>query len=437
MVEPSTIPIRALGRPALIALFAVLAFSTLLAVWTAFAPLAGGAVAQGRISPEGARRTVQHLEGGIIEEILARDGDQVLEGDVLIRLQSTQARAGFQVLEDQRLRLEAQLERLQNEQRGSEVPEFSEDLNAEAVRDPSFARILQGQVDQFEARSALHANRSEVLNRRIAQLNEEIAGLEEQMLRQDDRAELIAEEVSSLETLVRNGLAPRPRLLALQREAVMIAESKAANRASVARAQQAIGEAEGQLLALEAERLDEIAESIASVEAMRAEVLERVIPSEDILERTLIRAPSSGTVVGLAFSNSGAVIQAGQPILDIVPDGERLIVDARLSPLDRDSVWPGMQATVNITALPLRRAPRLFGEVLDISADAIVDEATGLEYFRARVSVDLSQLEAEAPDLQVTPGMPAEVLFVTGERTLLEYLVDPLRQSFSRALREE
>lgn len=406
-------------------------------VWGATAPLDEGAIASGRISPEGSSRMVQHLEGGIIESLVVDDGDSVEVGEPLVVLRSIQARASFRVQLGRQQLLRAQMARLRGEQNGLAAPVFPDDLEELRTRSPEVADTLATQEDLFRRRADLHNSRKSILRQRRAQLEEEISGLKAQIDAQDERAGLIAEEIADFSLLVERELAPRPHLLALQREQAAIREQRARATSAIARARQQIGETDVQLIAMDAQRLDEIAEELNQVQAELSEVNERLRASEDVLERTIVAAPISGTVVNMRYKTEGGVIQPGAPILEIVPSDEALIIDAQLSPLDIDSVHPGLEALVHLSALSQRELPRITGEVIDVSADAFTDENSGTSYFRIRVEVDTAQLEALGTDAELTPGMPAEVIIVTGERTLVDYLVSPIRDSMRRALREQ
>ncbi|MEO1040267.1 MAG: HlyD family type I secretion periplasmic adaptor subunit [Pseudomonadota bacterium] len=431
----------AISRQAVMGAVILAVFLAIFFGWGATAPISGGATAPGRISPEGSRRIIQHLEGGIINEIAVRDGDRVAAGDTLIVLQGTQAQAGFDLLANQRLRNRARLARLRSEQAGYADPVFPDDLLRAAETDPDAAELLDSQREQFRQRRDLHENRKAVYVQRAGQLRAEIAGLEEQILNQNERLRLIESEIDAIRTLVEDGLAPRPRLLALQREQASIREQRAANRAAIARAGQSIGESEVQSLALDAQRLDEISNDLEEAQAELGDIAERLRASEDVLNRTEIIAPIAGAVVNLRFRTIGGVISPGEPILDLVPEDEALIIDARLSPVDVDLVTLGQAAAVHLSALPQSNLPRIEGEVVSISADALTDEATGEPYYNVRVRVDPDVLEeisarlGEEP-LRLTPGMPADVLIVTGERTVVDYLTEPLRDSLRNALRE-
>ena len=432
--------LAAIARPAAIAGKVIAIFTLVFVGWGTTAPISGGAIASGRISPEGSRRTVQHLEGGIIDSLQVSDGDRVAAGDTMIVLRETQARASFQVLLNQQLLFEAQRARLRSEQAGRSTVEFSDRLNRAAAESAEIEEMLDTQRELFMRRTELHANRQRVYRQRIAQLEAEITGLREQITSQNERLRLIREEIADTRSLYERGLAPRPRLLALQREEASIGEQRAANRAAIARAEQSIGESEVTLLAADAQRLDQVSTELNEVQAQLAEVNERLLASEDVLDRTVIRAPISGTVVNLRLKTEGGVVRPGEPVLDIVPEDEALIISARLSPVDVDLVSIGQTATVNLSALPQQSLPRIEGEVIGLSADALTDEQSGESYFNVRVRVDIAEIDRLSrqlgQDLALTPGMPADVLIVTGERTLIDYLFEPLRESMRSALRE-
>jgi HlyD family secretion protein/epimerase transport system membrane fusion protein len=346
-----------LSGPIRLGLLVVGLFVAVFFVWGATAPLDEGAIASGRISPEGSSRTVQHLEGGIIDELVVRDGDTVEAGAPLVVLRSIQARASYQVFLSRQHLLRAQMARLEAERLGLAEAVFPEDLIAERMASEEIDNMLATQEALFERRDALHRSRVSILNQRVAQLRTEIDGLEEQISAQDRRSLLINEEIVGFSTLVDQELAPRPRLLALQREQANIDEQRARAVSSIARARQQIGETEMQLIAMDAQRLDEVVEEMNTVQAELAEVNERLRASEDVLERTVVTAPISGTIVNLRYKTEGGVIQSGAPILEIVPADEALIIEARLSPLDIDAVEPGLPATVHLSALSQRELP--------------------------------------------------------------------------------
>jgi HlyD family secretion protein/epimerase transport system membrane fusion protein len=405
-------------------------------VWAAAAPLAGAAIAPGVVSPDGSRRTVQHLEGGIIRRILVEDGSVVQAGDPLIALEDVQARAGHDVLRARFHTLAAAQARLLAEQGGADDIRFPDWLIEATADDATALEAMVAQRQLFRTRVQGLADRRAILAQRIAQLREEIAGLEAQIVTDGRQIALIADEIEGLDQLYRKGLAPKTRLLALQREQSDIEGERAERRARIARARQAIGETELQIIAQGTALLDDTNEELSRVQAELAEVEQRLAASRDVLARTVISAPSAGTVVELRFYTPGGVIRPGEPVLDIVPDDEELLVDARLSPLDIDIVAPGMPAQIILPAFKQRHLPRIEGRVRQVSADAIVDPHSGERYFEARIEVDPEQLAAIQPAIELSPGMPAEVYITTAERTMLDYLLQPVFDSLRRAFRE-
>jgi HlyD family secretion protein len=405
-------------------------------LWAAAAPLAGAAIAPGVISPDGSRRTVQHLEGGIIQRILVEDGSVVRAGDPLIVLEDVQARAGHDVLRARFHTLAAAQARLLAEQAGAADIRFPDWLIEATGNDATALEAMMAQRQLFRTRAQGLADRRAILAQRIAQLREEIAGLEAQIMADWRQIELIAGEIEGLEHLYRKGLTPKTRLLELQREQSDIEGDRAERRARIARAHQAIGETELQIIAQGTALLDEANEELSGVQAELAEVEQRLAASRDVLARTLIKAPSAGTVVELRFHTAGGVIRPGEPVLDIVPDDEELLVDARVSPLDIDVVAPGLPAQIILPAFKQRHLPRIEGRVRRVSADAIVDPHSGERYFAARIEVDPTQLAALEPPVALAPGMPAEVYITIAERTMLDYLLQPVFDSLRRAFRE-
>ncbi|MEQ8964300.1 MAG: HlyD family type I secretion periplasmic adaptor subunit [Azospirillaceae bacterium] len=414
----------------------ILVFFVGLGGWAALAPLASAAIAQGTVGPDGSRRTVQHLEGGIIRAILVRDGSRVAEGDPLVVLADVAARATYEQERTQYDMLAAMQARLIAEQRGAETLDFPDRLVEAAEAEPEVAALLEAQRDLFETRLEAHRGRKAILGQRIAQLREEITGLQAQIASQTRQLELIADEVVGVEQLLAQGLERRPRLLSLQRNQAEIEGALAQNRAAIARARQSIGETELQIVNQDAERLDQVAEQLSQVRTRLLALEDQLRQSEDVLDRTVVTAPVAGTVVELRYRTTGGVVSPGDPILDIVPEDEDLIIDARVSPTDIDAVDPGLTAEIRLLAYAQRNLPRFEGRVETVSADALVDENTGESYYSVRVEVPRETLEKMPEGVTLSPGMPAQVLIMTGERTALEYLVRPFLDSIRLAFRE-
>ncbi len=403
--------------------------------WGAVAPIAGGAVAPGIVSPDGSRKTVQHLEGGIIGKLLVRDGDEVKAGQPLLVLENIQPKATHDMLASQFRTLLATLIRLEAEQANSEQFTTPSEFSGGAA-DGKMALVMQAQRELFRARRQTHEARKRVLGQRIEQLGEQIRGLEAQAGSASRQFELITEELEGKEQLQRKQIITKPEILRLQRMQAEIDGRRGEYLAGIARARQQIGETQLEMLTLDAERADQIATQLVQVRTELASVRERLAASEDILRRTVVTAPVAGTVVDLRFKTEGGIVRQGEPIMDIVPVNDALLIDARVPPTDIDVVHEGLSAQIHLSAFSSRGLPRIQGTVHSVSADRLVDDVTRQPYYLARVEVDRGELRQIDPNLELVPGMPAEVLIVTRERTMFQYLFEPFVEAFRRSFRE-
>ncbi|HZH28053.1 MAG TPA: HlyD family type I secretion periplasmic adaptor subunit [Azospirillaceae bacterium] len=403
-------------------------------VWAALAPLDSAVVAQGVVVVESNRRDVQHLDGGIIAEILVRDGAVVNSGDVLIRLDPTRAHASLAIVRGQLDATRALQARLRAEQSGASQVEFPADLVARA-HDPAINDLLRGQEEIFKARRNSINGQTEILRQRIGQFQQQIGGLRAQEQSRDRQIRLIGEELRGTRDLAEKGYAPRTKVLALERETARLEGDRGEHLAALARTQQSIGEAELQILQLTRTFREEVAKSLQEAQNQILELQERETAALDVVRRLEIRAPADGTVVGLAVTTVGAVIAPGRTILQVVPVRDTLLVEAQLQTTDVENVVVGQRGIINFTALQQRTLPNLTGTVLSVSADRLVDERTGTPYFKARLLIDEESLE-KIGDRRLVPGMPADVMIATGERTALQYLIDPLSQIVDYAMRE-
>ncbi len=422
-------------KPVQLAVFLSFTFLGGFGIWGALAPIAGGSVAPGVISPDGSKKTVQHLEGGIIGKLLVRDGDFVQTGQPLLVLENIQPKATHDMLAAQYRTLLATQLRLEAEQSNSEKFEVPDELKGE-IKDDKTAHALKAQHDLFQARRETHIARKKVLNQRVEQLEEQIKGFEAQASSAMRQFQLISEELDDKEQLRRKQIIAKPEILRLQRMQAEIEGRRGEYLAGAARAKQQIGETRLELLTLDAERADQIATQLVEVRTELSSVRERLVASEDILKRTIVMAPVSGTVVDLRFKTEGGIVRQGEPILDIVPSEDALLIDARVAPTDIDVVHSGLSAQIHLSAFSSRGLPRIAGVVRSISADRLVDEQTHQPYYLARVEVNREELRRIDPHLELVSGMPAEVLIVTGERTMFQYLFQPFIETFRRGFRE-
>ncbi|HIC79351.1 MAG TPA: HlyD family type I secretion periplasmic adaptor subunit [Kiloniellaceae bacterium] len=414
---------------------AILLFFGLGGGWSAMAPLSGAAIAPGVVSPEGSRQTVQHLEGGIIREIRVREGDEVDAGDTLVVLEDVAARAEAGALMSRLRTLAAREQRLEAERSGAKGVTFTH-FSLQTTEDKEVQAVLSQQRDQFETRAANDESRKSILKQRSAQLEQQIAGARRQLAGTRRQAELIREEIKVAKYLVQRGYERKPRLLALQRAEAELVGTEGELVASIARSKEAIAETELEILSIRTERAEEVASELADARAQRIEVEKQIRESLDRLRRTEIPAPVGGTVIDLRYKTTGGVIGPGEAVLDIVPAEDKLVIDARVSPDDIDDVRIGLESYVVFPSYPQRHILRIDGAVTHVSADALEDERSGDPYYLAKVEVFREKLETVAPQIRLTPGLPAEVFITTEERTVLEYLLQPLRQTLERSLRE-
>lgn len=423
------------GRIVLSGTLVIALFFGVVVAWAGTAPIDSAALAPGVVIVSGQRRTVEHLEGGIVSHILAFDGDYVEAGQPLLQLDATPSHALLKRVRSQlrsALAIKARLIAERDEKEEMATPaELSKELS-----DPAAAAVIEGERRLFAAQRQSLASRTAITQQRIAELNEEIVGLEAEIVAQERQLRLIVEEINLVQDLVEKGLARRPRLLALQRSEAEIVGLRSRNKAMVARAKQSIAEATLEVEAIKTARLKTVAAELPTVESTIDDLRHQLSTAQDIYDRTIIRAPVDGTVVGMTEFTIGGVIGAGVPILHIVPKNDQLVVEARVDPSDIDVVHQGLQAKIRLIAFNQRYVTPIDGHVVWVSADRLTDERSGQPYYLARV--ELARDAATAlTDQTLFPGMQAEVMIVTGARTALEYFFRPILESMNRAFREQ
>jgi HlyD family secretion protein len=425
---------HALRWPMRLGLIVMIFFAVGFVGWGAFVPLAGGAIAIGTISPDGDRKVVQHLEGGIIAQLMVRDGDVVVAGQPLVLLESLQPKATHDMLVSQQWTFLAMHARLVAEQTGETDVHFEPKLLA--TDDERLRAMVDGQKRLFHDRLNTHLARKNVLRQRIEQLNEQVKGLQAQVDSSNAQLDYIAEELTGKLALLQKNIVTKPEVLRLQRAVAELQGKRGEYLGAIARAQQQIGETNIQILMTDAERIDQVTTRLEQLRVELATVTEKLNSSVDILKRTIITAPIAGVVLNLRFKTNGGVLKPAEPILDIVPGEDMLLIDAKISPTDIDVVRVGLPAKVQLSAYSSRSAPRLNGIVKTVSADRLVDEGTRQPYYLARVHVDREEIRQSHANVELIPGMPAEVLIVTGERTMAEYLFQPFLDALWRSFRE-
>jgi HlyD family secretion protein/epimerase transport system membrane fusion protein len=426
-------PTRAIG-------FVAVGFVTIIGafggfgVWASLAPLDSAVVAPASLVVESNRRQIQHAEGGIVREILVSDGTTVRQGDVLIRLDGTRPQATLAIVRaqmDAALVLQARL-RAESAQAAEVV--FPAEVVARRDQ-PAVRDLVNGQLNIFAARRAAIDGQLSILRQRVAQLEQQQGGLRVQGSARDRQISLINEELRGTRELADKGHAPKTRVLALEREVARLEGERGEHTSAISRINEAIGEARLQMLQIQRAFHEDITTALQDVHTKLLEYEGQRSASQDVVDRLEIRAPSDGVIVGLAVHTIGSIIPPGRTVMEIVPDSDRLTIEAQISIQEITHVIAGQSAMVHFVGLHQRTLPTLTGTVLQVSADRLTDERTGAPYFKARIEPDAESL-AKIADQRLVPGMSADVVINTGERTALRYFLDPFIDLSRYAMRE-
>jgi HlyD family secretion protein len=401
--------------------------------WSALAELDSAVVAQGIIVNETSKRTVQHLEGGIIREILVREGQQVQQGQVLFRIDSVAAKAAFDVQRNQLDFSIAQEARLLAERDGSDEIGFPEEIRSRRD-EPNVAHAISDQTKEFQERRASLVGQVELLEAKVRQYQDEIEGLKVERDATNRELDTINEELKDLNYLLGKQLVQKSRVMTLEREKSRLEGVIGRSTADQAKAENGIGEAKLQIRQIRQKVAEEVNEQVLEVRQKIADLTEKLRVAADVLNRVDVVAPVAGSLQNLRVFTVGGVIKAGEPLVEIVPDHDSLVIQARVSPLDIEHILPGMRAEVRFSSFHTNLIPLILGQVDTVSRDRLTDETTKQPYFLAQV------IAHDVPDYvrqRLTAGMPADVIMPTGERTVLDYLVKPLKDRLRGALREE
>jgi len=404
--------------------------------WAALAHLSGAVIAPGTVVVDTNLKKVQHPTGGIVGELLVKDGVFVRNGDIIIRLDETVTRANLAVIVKSLDELEGRRARLEAERDERQAVIFPDILQLRRDNEIDIRKIIEGEQRLFTARKASRNGQKSQLRERIAQARLEIEGLEAQRTAKVEEIALIRSELVGVEGLYDKKLVPLSRVTALQREATRLDGERGQFIAAIAQARGKIAETELQIIQLDQDLLTEVLKELREIEGKQGEYVERRIAAEDQLKRIDIRAPQDGIVHQLAVHTVGGVITAGEVLMLVVPQSDALTVEAHVSPQDIDQVSVGQEAVVRLSAFSQRTTPELFGKVTRVSADLTKDPQTQLSWYTVRVELPESELQ-RLGKLKLVPGMPAEAHIQTGERTTLSYLIKPLADQFAKAFREE
>ncbi|ESW74450.1 hemolysin secretion protein D [Mesorhizobium sp. LSJC285A00] len=397
--------------------------------------MSGAVIAAGRLVVDSNVKKVQHPTGGVVGEIRVREGDRVKAGDILVRLDETTTRANLAIVSKGLDEFYARLARLEAERDGKDTISFPDVLTSR--RDEAgVAASMAGEQSLFDFRHQARSGQRSQLRERIAQLKQESAGLTEQLQAKRREIELIGIELEGVRSLWHRKLIGIDRMTSLERDAVRLEGEHGQLTAGIAQVKGKASEIELQIIQIDQDLRSEVATDLRDTQGKISEFVERKVAAEDQLKRIDLRSPQDGVVLQLAVHTIGGVITPGEQVMQIVPVTDDLTVEAHIAPQDIDQVTMGQNAILRLSAFNRQTTPELTGTLSRISADLTVEERTGAAFYVARVTLPKTEV-AKLRGLALAPGMPAEVFFPTGDRTMLSYLVKPLSDQIQKAFREE
>ena len=402
--------------------------------WAATTELSGAITAPGSVVVNSNVKKVQHLTGGIVGELLVREGDKVRIGDTLVRLDETVLRAGLAIYTKGLDEMRARKARLASERDGADRIIVSPELRDTALS-PEFASALDSERRLFDLRRTARQGQKSQLRQRIAQLGDEVRGYAALQQAKAEEIELIQRELTGVRVLWQKNLIQINRLTVLEREAARLKGELAQSMASSAQVRGKISEIELQIIQIDQELSSEVAKELREIDGKIGEFIERKVTAEDQLKRVDIRAPQNGLVHQLSVHTVGGVVTPAEPVMLIVPEADLLIVEAKISPQDIDQLYLGQPASLRFSAFNQRSTPEIQGAISRISADVTSDQRTGQNFYTARVSITPEEL-ARLGNIKLLPGMPAEIFAKTYDRSVLSFFIKPLSDHVVRAFRE-
>lgn len=404
--------------------------------WAASTQIAGALIAQGSIVVDSHVKKVQHPTGGVVGKLFVQDGDRVKANQVLVQLDDTVTRANLAVVTKGLDELSARKARLEAERDAANAISFPPDL-LDRKSDPTVANAIANETKLFELRRSARLGQKAQLQQRISQLNDEITGLNAQLDAKSHEISLIAKELESVRELWRKNLVPISRVTSLERDSARLDGERGQLLASVAQARGKVTETQLQIIQIDQDLSSEVAKDLREVDSKYGELIERKVTAEDQLKRIFIRAPQNGIVLQSNVHTIGGVITPGEAIMLIVPETDKLMVEAKVNPRDIDQVQVGQATMLRFPEFNTRTTPEIKGTVLQVSADTTADQRTGQSYYTVRIGMPGEEIKELGKDVKLIPGMPVEAFVQTGERTVISYLTKPLVDQFMRAFREK
>jgi len=425
-----------LRRPMLIGGVVIGVFVLGLGIWASVSELATGVPASGEVRADSQRKTLRHRDSGVVKSILVKEGQQVRAGQPMLLFNDVEARAAVDVLQSQYDTFLAQKARYQAEATGRTTLELPAELGARAA-DPRVATLIRDEHFLFAQRLQLLQSQVAVLTQRVDQQQTQVQGAQAQLDSINEQVRLTEEELAGYRKLNEQGFAPKTLILRYERSMAELAGRKGQLISEIARLRQQIGETRLQLTSLRNERESQSAEGLRDAEAKLADVIPRLTTARQTLEATIVRSPADGYVFNLTQFTVGGVVGAGEVMMDVVPSATPLTVTAMVKPEEVDEIQVGMKANVRLTGLNQRFNDAMDGVVSVVSADRLTNEQTGASFYRVDVRIPPAELAKLKKGVQLTPGMPAMVQFVTGSRSVMQFLISPITDTWDDAFREE
>jgi len=424
---------RSLNRHLLLGFAAVGLLALIIFGWGTLTEISGAVIASGKLVVDSNVKKVQHPTGGVIGDLRVKDGDKVKKGEIVVRLDETQARTSLAIVTKALDELDARQARLEAERDGADKVTFPEELMKRRV-DSEVAQITASEQRLFELRRSAREGQKAQFEEQIEQLRQQIVGNEEQVSAKTKEIDWNQQELKGVRELWKQNLVPFSRVTALERDAARLYGERGALTASIAQAKGRISEIQLKILQINEDLRTETGKELAEIRAKQSELTERRVAAEDQLKRIDLVAPQDGRIFQQSVHTIGGVVQAGEVLMLVVPDADDLIIEARVAPQDVDQLHVGQRAVVQFAAFNRRTTPELVGEVIGIGADVTQDERRNDAYYAVRIRISDKEL-ARLDGLKPMPGMPVEVFIQTVPRTVVSYLTKPLREQLDRAFR--
>jgi HlyD family type I secretion membrane fusion protein len=427
---------RRMRRPMIAGAIVIVVLVLGLGLWASVTPLSNGITAQGEVRVESNKKTLKHQQSGTIRQILVQEGQHVRAGQPMIIYDDTEARASYDVLQNQYDSLEAQAARFTAEATGKAAAEFAPDL-LNRMTDPRVAGMIRDQQFLFTTRLQLFQSQNSVLTQRLDQIQSQIEGQQTQGASADEQIKLTKEQMAGYQELYDKGFAPKPLILRLQAQIADLSGRKGSLLSEISRLRQQMGETRMQMAAGRDTRQSQAAEGLRDTQAKIADTLPRLTAARETLAETVVRAPVDGFVFNQTQFTVGGVTNPGEVLMEVVPADAPIIVSAMITPQDIDKVHVGMDAKVRFTGLNQRWHSPMSAKVIMVSPDKVVNDKAGTSYYRADLRIDPKELTKLKKNTQITPGMPAQTQIVSGQKTVMGSLISPITDTVRDALHDQ